>query len=234
VNAYRAEQDLILADQFRDGNVPAGMELLGILQQAIPVLPSSVRRIRLRSYFAAYVHALMDWCREEIQGRARVEFGISADVNEELRATIRALPEEAWKPLWKINDQGWVVGRKEWAEVEFVPTKSSREKRMKPDRYLAIRVRPAQGEFFADGNAYRYFAVVTNRWSWERERLLPQKVCSFPKHQALVAYDITGEADKNWREDSQFFAVHLFPNGGSHRAEGIACVHTEPDRKPKT
>ena len=66
--------------------------------------------------------------------------------------------------------------------------------------------------------------------SWE----LPQKACSSPKHQGLVAYDITGEADKNRREDSQYFAVLLFPDGRSRRAEGIVCVHTEPDRKPKT
>jgi hypothetical protein len=29
--------------------------------------------------------------------------------------------------LRKVNEKGWVVGRKEWAEVEFVPTKPSRD-----------------------------------------------------------------------------------------------------------
>ena len=29
-------------------------------------------------------------------------------------------------------------------------------------------------------------------------------------------------------------AVPLFSDGGSRRAEGIVCVPTEPDRKPKT
>ena len=43
---------------------------------------------------------------------------------------------------------------------------------MKPDRYLPIRIRPAQGELFADGNRYHYFAVVSNMWSWNGERLL--------------------------------------------------------------
>ena len=66
--------------------------------------------------------------------------------------------------------------------------------------------------------------------SWE----LPQKACSSPKHQALVVYDITKKADRIRREDSPYFAVHLFPDGGSRRAEAIGCVHTEPDRKPKT
>jgi hypothetical protein len=172
VIAYWAEQDLIVADQFRDGNVPAGTRLREVLQKALWALPPTVRLVRLRSDSAAYVHELLDWCREEIPGRPWIEFAISADMTEELRTTIEALPEEAWKPLRKVNEKGWVVGRKEWAEVEFVPTKSSRKKGMKPDRYLAIRIWPAQGELFADGNRYHYFAVASNMWSWEGERLL--------------------------------------------------------------
>jgi hypothetical protein len=93
-------------------------------------------------------------------------------MSKELRAAIEALPEEAWKPLRKVNEKGLVLGRKEWAEVEFVPSQPSRKKQMKPDRYLAIRIRPAQGEWFADGNAYHYYAVVTNIWSGNGERLL--------------------------------------------------------------
>lgn len=172
VVAYWAEQDLVLADQFRDGNVPAGTGLLEALQKAMGGLPSSVRRIRLRSDAAAYVHELLDWCREEVKGRSRVEFAISADVTQELRAVIQSLPEEAWRPLRKINEKGLVIGRKEWAEVEFIPAQPSRKKRMKPDRYLVLRIRPAQGELFADGHPYHYFAVVSNMWSWEGERLL--------------------------------------------------------------
>ena len=172
VLAYWVEPDLIVADQFRDGNVPAGTSLKEVLQKALRALPPTVRLVRLRSDAAAYVHELLDWCREEIPGRPRIEFAISADMTEQLRAVIPKLPEEAWKPLRKVKDQGWVVGRKEWAEVEFVPTKSSTKKRMKPDRYLAIRIRPAQGELFADGNRYHYYAVVSNMWSWNGERLL--------------------------------------------------------------
>ncbi len=172
VIAYWVEPDLIVADQFRDGNVPAGTRLKEVLQKALQTLPSTVRLVRLRSDSAAYVHELLDWCRKEIPGRPRIEFAIRADVTEELRARIQKLPEEAWKPLRKVNEKGWVVGRKEWAEVEFVPTKPSRKKGMMPDRYLAIRIRPAQGELFADGNRYHYFAVVSNMWSWHGERLL--------------------------------------------------------------
>ena len=172
VLAYWVEPDLIVADQFRDGNVPARARLREVFQKALGALPPTVRLVRLRSDSAAYVHELLDWCREEIPGRPRIEFAISAEVTEELRAVIQEVPEEVWKPLRKVNEKGWVVGRKEWAEVEFVPTKSSRKKGMKPDRYLAIRIRPAQGELFADGNRYHYFSVVSNMWSWNGERLL--------------------------------------------------------------
>jgi hypothetical protein len=172
VIAYWAEEDLLVADQFRDGNVPAGMDLLPVLQEAISALPSTVCLIRVRSDAAAYRHDLLNWCRKEIQGRPRIQFAISAEVTEELRAAIQALPEGDWKPLRKVTDQGWIIGRKEWAEVEFVPSQPSRQKKMTPDRYLAIRIRPAQGELFEDGTAYRYFAVVTNMWDWDGERLL--------------------------------------------------------------
>ena len=166
VIAYWAEEDLILADEFRDGNVPAGMGLLPVLKDALSALPSTIRLVRVRSDSAAYVHELLNWCRKEVEGRPRIEFAISADMREELKAAIQPLPEEYWKPLRKIE------GRKEWAEVEFVPTKPSKKKKMKPDRYLAVRIRPLQGELFGDGNPYHYFAVVTNMWSWDGERLL--------------------------------------------------------------
>jgi hypothetical protein len=172
VVAYWAEQDLILADEFRDGNVPAGMDLLALLKEATSALPPTVRLVRVRSDSAAYVHELLNWCRNKIAARPRIEFAISADVTEELRTAIQALPEEAWKPLRKVTDKGLIVGRKQWAEVEFVPSQPSRNKWMKPDRYLAIRIRPAQGQLFGDGNPYHYFAVVSNMWSWDGERLL--------------------------------------------------------------
>jgi hypothetical protein len=172
VNAYWAEQDLILVDAFRDGNVPAQTDLLWVLKEAMAALPPTIRLVRVRSDSAAYVHELLDWCRKEVPGRPRIEFAISADMTEELRAVIQALPEEAWKPLRKLTENGLMVGRKEWAEVEFVPSQPSRNKGMKPDRYLAIRIHPLQRELFTEGNAYHYFAVVTNMWSWDGERLL--------------------------------------------------------------
>jgi len=195
VIAYWAEQDLVVADEFRDGNVPATMALLPVLQEAILALPETVRLVRFRSDSAAYVHELLDWCRKEIPGRPRIEFAISAEMSDRLKAVIEGVGEENWKPLRKVSDQGWVVGRKEWAEIEYVPTIRSSSKQMKPDRYLAIRIRPAQGELYQDGQPFHYFAVVTNMWNWDGERLLQwqrERCGSVEKVHDVLKNDLAG------------------------------------------
>jgi hypothetical protein len=51
---YWAEQDLVVADEFRDGNVPAGMENLRLIQRAFASLPSTVRERYFRADSACY------------------------------------------------------------------------------------------------------------------------------------------------------------------------------------
>ena len=84
-----------------------------------------------------------------------VYFAISADVSDgRSGGKIASLSESAWKPLRKLTEKGLIEGRKEWAELEFIPSAASVKKDMKPDRYLAIRVRPWQTELFSDANSY--------------------------------------------------------------------------------
>jgi hypothetical protein len=133
---YWAEEDLILSDEFRDGNVPAGMDPLSSFQRAILALPQSVEEIYFRSDSAAYQHELLDELREgvELYGRkVPVYFAISADMTEALKGRILSVSEGAWKPLRKVTEKGWIEGRKEWAEVEFVPSAPSVKKDMRPD-----------------------------------------------------------------------------------------------------
>jgi Transposase DDE domain group 1 len=165
---YWAEKDMILADEFRDGNVPAAYDLLSSLMRSIEMLPDSVAEVRYRADSASYSHDLMDTLRSgpTIHGRHLTTlFAISADMTESLKREIEKLPSEEWKPLRRVTGTGLIAGRKEWAEVVFVPSKGSTKKDSVPDRYLAIRVRPSQGELFSDGNAYRYYAIVTNNWT---------------------------------------------------------------------
>ena len=167
---YWAESDLVLADEFRDGNVPAAHDCYSSLRRSMEMLPDSVREVRFRADSAAYNHKLIDNLAEgmKIRGRhVRLRYAISADMTKELRGEIEELPEERWKPLRKITEKGLIEGGKEWAEVEYVPMKGK-----EISRCLAIRVRPSRGGLFKDGKKYHYYAVVTNFWEWNGERLL--------------------------------------------------------------
>jgi hypothetical protein len=159
-----AETGLVLADEFRAGNVLAGQGMKEIVDAAYEMLPPGPWRVRVRSDSAAY--------QQEVLGHWQKrgwEFAVSADMSRQLRKEIEALPSEAWK-VWKIDEEEDVVW--EWAEVPFVPTRKREQRDAKPYRYVAIRVRRQQGNLFADGVGVRHFAVVTNRWDLDGQALL--------------------------------------------------------------
>jgi hypothetical protein len=166
-----AEQDLVLADEFRDGNVPAGADPLRVVRRAFEALPPTVEHVYYRADSASYNHKLLNWLREEDPetGRPRALFAVSADMSSELRAAATSATE------WHRDPEN---PRRSWAEVDFVPSEPSYNKGRKPDRYLGIRIEPRQRELFADGSEVKYFAVVTNDFerdgleliNWHREK----------------------------------------------------------------
>ena len=164
-----AETGLVLADEFRDGNVPASRHIQELVDEAYARLPArepgaeDAWRVRVRSDSAAYDQAVLDhW-----HGRGW-RFAVSADMSPPLRREIEALPPDAWK-LWAQEAKGAV---REWAEVPFVPTRAYERRDSVPYRYLAIRIRPPQGELFGDGTRVKHFAVVTNDWALDGQALL--------------------------------------------------------------
>jgi hypothetical protein len=172
VIAYWAEQGVILADQFREGNVPAGMGNLGVVRQALAALPDGVKERYVRGDSALYEQKLL----RELDGEG-IGFGISADVSKELREAMRALPEAEWKPYVKTRSaQPDQPTDKQWAEVPFVPEEKSPKKDARPFRYVGIRIPRQEADLFE--GPYMYFAVVTNRWemdgnallNWQRQR----------------------------------------------------------------
>ena len=153
VVALWAEQDVILADEFRDGNVPAASGNRRIVEQALAALPAGVDAIRLRADSALYEQTLLRWL--EARG---IGYAISADMSPELAAAIRALPASAWRPE---SEDAHAV--RHWAEVAYVPSDGvSGKGRPEPPRYLTVRITRKQGELFADGSAAKHFAIVTN------------------------------------------------------------------------
>jgi Transposase DDE domain group 1 len=165
-----AETNLILADEFRDGNVPAGKDLIRVVDAAYASLPqregdwqADACQVRVRSDSAAYDQRVLDhWA-----GRGWT-FAVSADMTPQLRAEIVALPPEAWH-VWARESDGFV---REWAEVPYIPSRKQERRDTQPYRYLAIRIRPPQGMLFGDGSAVRHFAVVTNDWERDGQELL--------------------------------------------------------------
>jgi hypothetical protein len=165
-----AEQDLLVHDEFRDGNVPAGCGNVRVLERAVASLPPGITQILVRGDSALYEQTVLTWCEQPARG---IGYAISADMSPQLHAEITRLPETAWQ-FDRVEPD--VI--REWAEVPYVPDdKDYRKDRPCVRRYLAVRVRRRQGELFVDGGTVKHFAIVTNREGdgltllrWHREK----------------------------------------------------------------
>jgi len=169
--AVWAETDLLLADQFRDGNVPAMQEPLRVAQAAFAALPETVTERYYRGDAACHEHELMAWLRDEQRAdgpRGFIGFAISARMSPALRQAVEAVPEAEWQPYGNPDPEVF----RECAEVPFVPTEAYERKDTEPLRYVAVRIRKRQGALFADGSAVKHFAVVTNLSEWSAAKLL--------------------------------------------------------------
>ena len=169
--AVWAEMNVILGDEFRDGNVPAMMEPLTVAKKAYAALPPTVTTYYFRGDSACHESSLVNWLRDEKRAdgpQGFIGFAISARMSEALRQAVMAVPEGEWKPYGRVHPEEI----RECAEVPFVPAEKSEHKDTKPLRYVGIRIRRRQGGLFDDGTTTRHFAVVTNIWDWTAERLI--------------------------------------------------------------
>jgi hypothetical protein len=159
-----AETMLVLADEFRQGNVPPSKDIARLIDEAYEMLPPGPWRVRVRSDSAGYQQECLD--RWQDQGW---QFAVSADMSHGLKKEIEKLPNDEWH-LWKIEKDGVI---KEWAEVPYVPTRHYERKDSYPYRYIALRLHHhQQGELFRDGTSVRHFAVVSNIWDTDGQALL--------------------------------------------------------------
>jgi hypothetical protein len=102
LNAYWAEQDLVLHSKFRDGNVWAGPDNLRVFTEAWDLLPAGVSKVYLRSDTAGYQHDLMRFCADPNKPRFGViEFAIGAKVTESFKGAVSEVEESEWhsKPV---------------------------------------------------------------------------------------------------------------------------------------
>ena len=169
--ALWAELDLVVADEFRDGNVPARQSPLSCAQRAFATLPASVRTRYFRGDSACHENELIQWLgavERAQEAGGPIGFAISAVMSRELARTVAEVPEREWKTMATEAD-GTL---RQWAEVVFVPGQASEKKDSRPLRYVGLRLLKPQGVLFADGSDRKHHAVVSNLSDWEGGRLL--------------------------------------------------------------
>jgi hypothetical protein len=168
--ALWAEMNVVVADEFRDGNVPAQQAPLPVTKRAFQALPSAVKERYFRGDSASYEETLLSWLRNEERpdGPAGfIGFAVSARMNPSLRQEVLATPEERWQ-LYSEDSEAI----KECAQVDYFPEETPENRYREPLRYVAIRIRKKQQELFADGSTEKHFAVATNLWDWGPKKLL--------------------------------------------------------------
>ena len=160
-----AETGLVLADEFRDGNVPAGKGIKRIVDEAYEMQPQGEWKVRVRSDSAGYQQEILEHWEKRGWG-----FAVSARMRPQLKDAIEALPDTTWK-VWN-SEKGNVI--REWAELPYVPGRSQERKDSQPYRYVAVRVRRRQGELFEgeEEEKLRHYAVVSNIWDMDGCELL--------------------------------------------------------------
>jgi hypothetical protein len=174
--AVWAEADLVLADEFRDGNVPAKQDPLTCAKLAFATLPETVTERYFRGDSACHENDLLEWLkspeREKERG-GRIGFAVSAVMSEPLAEALRKVPEADWEKFGQ-EDDGTL---RQWAEVDFVPGEKYEHKDSQPLRYVGLRLLKPQGVLFRDGSDRHFHAVVTNQkidggrlLDWHREK----------------------------------------------------------------
>lgn len=187
LSVYWAENGLVVLSEFRDGNVPAGHQILRILKESLVALPAGVEKVRVRMDSAGYQHDVLKYCAMGDEGRRDViEFTVSNDMTPEFRGAASKAHESEWKPLPGSSQ--------EWTEVVYVPNHIGFSMSAPEYRYIAIRELVKQGVLpgMADGEAqmdlpyatitcggltYRIKGIVTNmegdgaeliKWHYQR------------------------------------------------------------------
>ncbi len=137
------EVGLVLGDEFRDGNVPAGARAVEFLDFCVQMMPKGKRIRYYRSDSAAYQAGVINYCFGH-----DMLFTITADQDEAVKEAIKGIKAEEWQPH---------EGDREIAETIHTMNKTKAAFRLIVQRWPKL-----QGELF-DPDPYCYQVIATNR-----------------------------------------------------------------------
>ena len=95
-----AEADLVVADEFREGNMPARQAPLSCVRAGFAALPATVTERYFRGDSACHENALLTWLAHPERAReagGAIGFAVSAVQTEALAAALRAVSEKQWQ-----------------------------------------------------------------------------------------------------------------------------------------
>lgn len=177
---HLAENGLVIGDEFREGNVPPSKRNLEFLKHCVQQMPKNKKIKAFRSDSAGYQADIINYCESN-----HIEFGIGADLDKAVLGTIKAIPEEEWRP---------------YKGGHIADTVHSMNKTKKAFRLIVIR-KPYQRKMFGEEEvAEKYVARATNRTESTEE--------------AIKWYDQRGECSENRIKELKIgFGMERMPCG---------------------
>jgi len=137
------ELGLVLGDEFREGNVPAGARAVEFLDFCRRMMPEGKRIGYYRSDSAAYQAGVINYCFGY-----NMLFTITADKDEAVMEAIKGIKGEEWQPY---------EGDREIAETVHTMNQTKEAFRLIVQRWPKL-----QGELF-NPDPYCYHVIATNR-----------------------------------------------------------------------
>jgi hypothetical protein len=180
---FLSELRIIPDDEFRDGNVPAGVGALESLKRCEQKMPQGKRIGYYRADSASYQAAVMNYCFGD-QDRKKILFTITADKDEAVKKAIKAIPEKEWRPF--KDDR------------QIAETIHTMEKTTEAFRLIVQRWPKLQAELF-DPDPYCYHAIATNREEDATD--------------VVALHNQRGEVENNFKELKHGFGMDWMPCG---------------------
>ena len=138
---FISELGLVIGDDFRDGNIPAGAGAVEFLEYCEAMMPQSKRIRYYRSDSAAYQAKVINHCFDN-----DMPFTITADQDRGVKEAIRCIKE--WRPYDKDREIGETIHTMNHTKEAF--------------RLIVQRWPKVQAELF-DPDPYCYHVIATNR-----------------------------------------------------------------------